>query len=334
MRELMKDRLDIIFEIQREFNREFLTKIKGCNLDTLTVEQKEELIKDYILHLVKEATELLDNFKWKMHHAGEKSNSHLSSDNQLEEIVDIAKYLIGICNLLGFDSEDLSNRFIEKSVLVQHRLKQDLFLKELSNKKDAKIAAIDIDGVLNTYPEELIELAKRMFADDPEYNARAFDFKHNPNLSDILPFEKLKKLKHEYRSSGMKAKLKVSEFASQFLMNLRETSYTIILLSSRPVKKYASIEHDTLKWLRDQDLTYDLLFWSDEKEEFLLNKFPKEKLALFVDDDPLNCLKVKSSSAETKVVHKINPLIHHPVSALALTQGSVISVDCLSKIVL
>jgi hypothetical protein len=330
MREIMKDRLDIIFEIQREFNKEFLAKIKGQNLDGLTVEQTEDLVKDYILHLIKEATELLDNFKWKMHHFNEKSHSHLNSDNQLEEIVDITKYLVGICNLLGFDSEDLSNRFVKKSILVQHRLKQDLLMKQIAEQPDVKIAAIDIDGVLNNYPFELVELAKKMFKKDVDLGFEV----HRPNLSDLLPFEKLKALKHEYRSNGSKANLSAAEFASEFLRNLKELGYTIILVSSRPVKKYASIEHDTLKWLRDQDLAYDLLFWSDEKEEFLLNRFSEDKLALFIDDDPLNCLKVKGSSANTKVVHKINSLICHPVSALALTRRNVISVDSLSKIVI
>jgi len=59
------------------------------------------------------------------------------------------KYLFGIIQINGFTVEEIFDKFITKSRVVEAKFEQEQKIKEIK-KSDRKIAFIDIDGILAT----------------------------------------------------------------------------------------------------------------------------------------------------------------------------------------
>ena len=140
------DRLKEIFKIQKSFTEKFFEK-QGLSIkDVLNDKQlKVKWNKEYVLALSKEVYEVLDEIDWKMHTSKDTEDVN---DNVLEECVDVLKYLFGIIQLYGFSVDDLHQKFIDKSKVVEAKFKQEDVMDKIkaSNKK---IAFIDIDGVFH-----------------------------------------------------------------------------------------------------------------------------------------------------------------------------------------
>ena len=139
------DRLKEVFKIQKDFTNRFFEK-QGLSLNEV-MKDKELKIKwnkEYVLALSKEVYEVLDEIDWKMHTS---KDSEDVNDNVLEECVDVLKYLFGIIQLNGFSVDDLYEKFIDKSKVVEAKFNQEEVMKKIKS-SDKKIAFIDIDGVL------------------------------------------------------------------------------------------------------------------------------------------------------------------------------------------
>ena len=111
------DRLKEIYEIQKQFTNTFFES-KGLSIRDVA-NDKEELVKwnkEYILALIAEATEVLNEVDWKMH---KKMNLPTDArDRLLEESVDVLKFLLGLMIVNGFSCDDIYQKFISKSLIV------------------------------------------------------------------------------------------------------------------------------------------------------------------------------------------------------------------------
>ena len=87
---------------------------------------KEDLVKwnkEYILALIAEATEVLNEVDWKMH---KKMNLPTDArDRLLEESIDVMKFLLGLMIVNGFTVDDVYNMFKIKSKKVAKKLSQE-----------------------------------------------------------------------------------------------------------------------------------------------------------------------------------------------------------------
>jgi len=109
-----KDRFEEIYAVQAKFTEKFFReKFNRGWLKGLTKNNKELIKwnKEYILSIIKEVTELLDEINWKMH--TDKDDEDVK-DNFLEEGIDAMKYLLGLLYINGFTADDIYNKFIEK----------------------------------------------------------------------------------------------------------------------------------------------------------------------------------------------------------------------------
>ncbi len=102
---MKKDKLDIIFELQKTFDDEIIEK-RG--LDGISPEvwlQKETLA------MISELAELLDevNFKWW------KNPQELNYDNIKNELIDILHFLTSMCIKVDMNSDEMYQRYIEKN---------------------------------------------------------------------------------------------------------------------------------------------------------------------------------------------------------------------------
>ena len=271
------DRLKEIFEIQKAFTEKFFKK-QGLSIKDV-LNDKELRIKwnkEYVLALSKEVHEVLDEIDWKMHTTKKTEDVN---DNVLEECVDVLKYLFGIIQLNGFTVDDLHNKFIDKSKVVEAKFKQEEVMKKIKA-SDKKIAFIDIDGVLADWPGGFLRWAG--------------GFKTLDRFKKHFDKKEQYKLKSEYRTCGIKAELDVLDGAKEFMKDACKR-YNVVLLTARPYKKYFRIYSDTLKWLKDNDICYDAVVFDEEKEKYIINNFDPEQVAFCVEDNINNANKLSDS---------------------------------------
>ena len=120
----MSDRLKELYEIQRQFTKKFF-KSKGLSISDVA-NDKEELVKwnkEYILALIAEATEVLNEVDWKMHKNMEMPVD--ARDRLLEESVDVLKFLLGLMIVNGFSCDDIYQKFISKSLIVVKKFEDE-----------------------------------------------------------------------------------------------------------------------------------------------------------------------------------------------------------------
>jgi uncharacterized HAD superfamily protein len=196
--------------------------------------------------------------------------------NLTEELVDVFKYWMCLCQTHGITCDEIMEEYHRKSNVVKQRYFQERVLKY-----DGKIVGVDIDGVLADYPRSFVEFVNEQLGTTHDYRTIT-----NYNIAENLGLstEECARMKHLYRDSGQKRFIPVIEGARQFLDQLKYAGYTVVLLTSRPIDKYKRIFADTQSWLAENKLHYDAILFDESKGERLLNEFGRDKVEFFVDD--------------------------------------------------
>ena len=267
----MKDKLHKMFEIQNEFINKLFDEQYKQNICELNDKDKVKWSKEYILSATKELYESLDELpSWKAHRL--KLNNNNNNNNLIEELVDTFKFLLNILIINKIDIDTFFSKFIDKSNIVRFRYEQEKLLQEVKNSNDSFIV-FDIDGVLNNYPKNFIDYFNSL-----GYNYKTIErFKEH----DLIEYEKVK---HQFRETGEELNCIPLKENIEILNILKENGYKIILITARPYNKYSRLFNDTIVWLENNNVKYDYLFFSKQKEYLLLENFNKEQIKLVVDD--------------------------------------------------
>lgn len=130
---------------------------------------------------------------------------------------------------------------------------------------DAATCVIDIDGVLNTYPDCWVNYINIQ---------KGTSFNTLWEAKERLSYADYKAIKHKYRSSGIKASLPVANDAAKFLHWSRQCDLMVVLLTARPVDRYPRMWKDTLDWLNLNELYYDKVEFSQKKQYEILMRYP------------------------------------------------------------
>lgn len=262
-----------VFNKQKEFLAKFLKDKYNLELDSLSKEEQQKWTKEMILSCSKETHELLDIIKWKTHRY--EQNSEINNDNFLEQTVDAFKYLLNICILNGITDESFYTKFEEKSKIVDIRFEQEKKLYLSQNDPSVRYVVFDIDGVINDYPLNVMR------------------YMNTDNLKEYKKsnYTSYKKLKQEFRTTGQERNNVVNNDTKK-LLDVLSTNYKIILLTARPYEQESRLYYDTIHWLTNEGIKYDYLFFSEQKEEFLLNNFNPDQIAFVVDDQIDNINKL------------------------------------------
>ena len=175
----------------------------------------------------------------------------------------------------NFDTNDMYEKFKLKSQTVAHKFVQKKVVEVIqSDKKDRKLAIIDIDGIITTYPEDFM----RVYG---QQNMSFSSFKRS------LP-EEYEEAKFFYRTSGLKEQLKVREGAVEFLNRLKERDIAVILLTARPYDEIYRICLDTYNWLKNNKIYYNVVIWNSNKAQYVIDNFKNNKVVFCLDDDIWN----------------------------------------------
>jgi uncharacterized HAD superfamily protein len=158
-----------------------------------------------------------------------------------------------------------------------------------------KKAIVDIDGVLNYYPDTFISYVN---------DTLNTEFSTLSKVKESISYFLYKQLKEDYRQSNYKHRAIPARGAKQMLKALRDNDYLIYIVTSRPLFKYNMLE-DTIKWLKDNDLVYDYIYCSQKKDFTIFEKFGHVD---FVIDDNCNNIDTiaKINGDECVYVNVIN----------------------------
>lgn len=282
-----------LWDMQESFTHKFFATKGGM---PKTEKELTDSTKDYLLHLMKEVTEVLDQISFKMHRT---PKDFVDRGNVLEEMVDCQKYLWGLMQLWDFSYEDFFEEFRRKSSVVEQRFAQERSMHAL---RDEKCVLIDIDGVLSDYPRCFYEAVSRSshFVNSYHYCG---DAATAAEWLRELPVDKYEEVKRWYRQSGAKADLPVLAGACEMLTRIRERGVKIVLLTNRPYAEHFRIYPDTLEWLAKNNLPYDAIIWAKDKGFEAVKNFSNVLWA--VDDQADNIEKLRAAGIQCI---KVDPL--------------------------
>ena len=101
----MKDKLELIFELQNSFDTELA---KNRHLEGIS---REEWIQKETLAMISELAELIDevNFKWW------KNPKEVNDRAVKEELVDILHFFVSMCLKMGMTADELCAMYLEKN---------------------------------------------------------------------------------------------------------------------------------------------------------------------------------------------------------------------------
>lgn len=145
-----------------------------------------------------------------------------------------------------------------------------------------KKAIIDIDGVLNYYPQTWLDFLEK---------EKGLKFENLKDAKETLSYKQYKEYKEDYRYSAYKNDAKVRENAKLLFDLLHEEGYLIYIITARPLFKYDLLEN-TILWLQKNELNYDYIYCSQKKDFTIFEKFGH--IDLVVEDNCDNIEKIRN----------------------------------------
>lgn len=275
-----------IWQDQAEFTRDVRLRTEPHGWDDSHL-GKIARTKELMLHLISECNEMLNACgTWKAHVP--KTNV-VNPAQIIQELIDIQKYWIMLCQLWGFGPDQLVHAYWAKSAAVRQRY-AELWLAQLTR----PTVIVDLDNVLADFTTGFARYMMAQWASvvPPDHVQHVMD---TGQWFDAAAFHLTESqwadIKHAFRVSGGFATLPVMPGAHRLLDVLRANNIAVIGLTSRPIDRYPNIYVDTVVWLRQKDLALDHIWWGVDKAERL--RYANEQtpglmkhVVFAVDDDP------------------------------------------------
>lgn len=145
-----------------------------------------------------------------------------------------------------------------------------------------KKAIIDIDGVLNYYPQTWLDFLEK---------EKGLKFESLKDVKETLSYKQYKEYKEDYRYSIYKNDAKVRADAKLLFDLLHNKGYLIYIITARPLFKYNLLEN-TILWLQKNELKYDYIYCSQKKDFTIFEKFGH--IDLVIEDNCDNIEKIRN----------------------------------------
>lgn len=157
------------------------------------------------------------------------------------------------------------------------------------------LISIDIDGILNDYPNPWISFLNEKT--NKYYVTREEAKTH-------LGSETYQLIKDQYRTSTTKANLQINIELVELMQKLYKNNYRFCISTSRPIQdsKYPDLYDLTYNWLSKNNVPFNNLYFKEDSNDF----FEKVKDVLFHIDDELKYAKLFSNKRiKTYLYNKI-----------------------------
>jgi len=261
------NRLDESFVRQKEYSDLFF------NTEFLTVREKEEITKTFMLSLHAEASDLVSAINLKNHR---RQEVQVDKSKILYKSVDLFRYMIATLNLWGLTSQEFADACNDKDLFLhcRHRLTG-------SARGDRPVVIFDVDDVIAHFRDEFGSYLQNRYGiiSDPEDKQYYFSSEMAKiGLESDSAFS-------SFIADGGFKRLKVADNVLVAMKELRDRGIWIQLLTARP-QSNLKCYYDTFQWLEDNAVPYDALAFSPEKYLWLTGQdfFSAKKLLCAVDD--------------------------------------------------
>jgi uncharacterized HAD superfamily protein len=283
---------------QLEFNKRFFAD-QQIDLAHLTSDEKTKWTIEFYFQVTRQLVELMNRLPhWKVHI--DDADDAIVQSNISESYIDALKYFMGLGQILGLTYEDVCQSYDDKTRVVEQRYAQQKSIKQL---RDRLVVVFDIDGVLNNYPQCLIDWI------NADLNVQ---FKSRDEIKTAIGLERYEKEKEAYRLSGAKRQQPINYDSVDALRKLKE-KYDIVLYTARPVRRYSQIYSDTLQWLSDNSIPFDAIFWSNLNKEDVFSL--KLKIKFAVEDDHANAASFNEAGIRVYLLDtQFNQGYSHPLT--------------------
>ena len=265
--------------IEKLLKEQDLFSLNFYNKEELTENQKEEILKTLCLSLHHEVSQIISSTNFKIF---DKTEAIVEKDKIIYNSVDAFRYILAILNLYSIEPSEFISAYKEKDTYLNYKNRKK---SSLSN---SKVIVFDIDDVIANFRTTFNSWINKNYNleikdDNPSYYCSKEVEKINLNPNDV--FDRF------VQENGF-LKLKPFEGVKEVLQELKEKEYSVYLLTSRP-EDNLKVKYQTYKWLLDNKIPFDDLFFSPEKYVWLTQQslFEKDKLLFAVDDSPKHALE-------------------------------------------
>lgn len=256
-------------EIQEKFSQIFYDK------DSLTLKEKEEMLKTLSLSLHGEISKIVSSTNYKYY---DRKEPEIDKGNVLFKAVNAFRYLLAIMNLNDISEEEFLEAFYQKDNYLHGKTKT-WKLKDSSK----PVVVVDIDDVLLGFREYFNSWLERQYnvvidRDSTQYYSSIAV--KEIGLSPESVFE-------EFMDNNELLNIPALSGSKVMLESLRDLGYEIQLLTSRPSSNLKCKYH-THQSLIDNDLYFDKLNFAQEKYIWLAKQkfYIDGRFAFAIDDSP------------------------------------------------
>lgn len=157
-----------------------------------------------------------------------------------------------------------------------------------------KKAVIDIDGVLNNYPETSISF----------FNSQlGTKFTTLEEMKTTLTFQEYKSVRKEYIRSATKHDAPLKEGAKELIDYLKQKGYLIYIVTSRQLFKENQLEK-TILWLKKHKIDYDYIYCSIKKDFTIFEKFGH--VDFVIEDNVKNLYDIEKINGDADYFNVMN----------------------------
>lgn len=247
--------------------------------DAMSETRKYSVVKDLLLGLNEKLSKLA---KYATHYKLHLLKTPVvNKSNVVDSIVDILKYTISIAQLFDISEDDVYDGFLRKTeVIYDKTIGERLKLDRHSN-----VVAVDIDNVV----ADLSDWDKGL--------KRAKGESIN-NMGDKI-VDMLESMKTTFYEDGGLLKLKPIDGAIEGLRKLKKTGWIIVFISARPCWQYKKIRSDTIRWMKMNDVEYDLLLFNKDKAEAIRERVFPAMPVYMIEDKEKHAIEVSEIGVRT-----------------------------------
>lgn len=157
-----------------------------------------------------------------------------------------------------------------------------------------KKAVIDIDGVLNNYPETSISFCNSYLGTN---------FTTLEEMKTTLTYREYKSMREEYIKSVHKHDAPLKEGAKELIDYLKRNGYLIYIVTSRQLFKENQLEK-TILWLKKHKIDYDYIYCSIKKDFTIFEKFGH--VDFVIEDNVKNLYSIEKINGQADYYNVIN----------------------------
>lgn len=157
-----------------------------------------------------------------------------------------------------------------------------------------KKAVIDIDGVLNNYPETSISFCNSHLGTN---------FTTLEEMKTTLTFREYKSMREEYIRSSFKHDAELKEGAKELIDYLKQKGYLIYIVTSRQLFKENQLEK-TILWLKKHKIDYDYIYCSIKKDFTIFEKFGH--VDFVIEDNVKNLYDIEKINCQADYFNVLN----------------------------